>query len=195
MPSPSRSKWRAYPGSPARTGAAPAARAAAQLGKYVDPANCGLSGRTGAGEGAPRWQWRPPFFLSLWHPSAASPPGWDNAGVAANSTSTARITVRISVPVVHWLPGRISVVAISDTISVAPRKPRDNDLGEKPCRSLNPFYHVIRFAVARARALRSSARALSCYWLADNSAAIAAFSDGVSGFPLNGCTCNAARGT
>ena len=36
IPSPSRSRWDPYPGSPLRTGAAPASRAAVQFSKNVD---------------------------------------------------------------------------------------------------------------------------------------------------------------
>ena len=36
IPSPSRSRWDPYPGSPLRTGAAPASRAAVQFSKKVD---------------------------------------------------------------------------------------------------------------------------------------------------------------
>ena len=36
IPSPSRSRWDPYPGSPLRTGAAPASRAAVQFSKYAD---------------------------------------------------------------------------------------------------------------------------------------------------------------
>jgi len=55
IPSPSRSRWRPYPGSPGWTGTAPAARAAAQLrnAPLLAPDNV----RSGGCDGTCRWQW------------------------------------------------------------------------------------------------------------------------------------------
>lgn len=59
IPSSSRSRWDPYPGSPRRTGAAPAARAAVQLANAPPPdavESAPYRLPRGAGDGPPRWQ-------------------------------------------------------------------------------------------------------------------------------------------
>jgi len=98
-PSPSRSRCRPYPGSPRRTGAAPAARAAEQFAKEAPPPirRCGFS--AGADRVGDRWQCRPPFLRSLWQPSAARPPGWLCAAPGIPTTTSANEIAIVRIPV------------------------------------------------------------------------------------------------
>jgi hypothetical protein len=79
-PSPSRSRCRPYPGSPRRTGAAPAALAAAQFANAPPAELDNACGREGAAlERPPPWQCLMPVLLSRWQPSRSVPPLWAEA--------------------------------------------------------------------------------------------------------------------
>lgn len=85
---------------PRLTGALPAARAAVQLANaptWLPPeltptARELLELDDRDDEPPPRWQWYPPFFRSLWHPSAFSPPPWAKAITGASTSQAATAT-------------------------------------------------------------------------------------------------------
>lgn len=101
MPSLSRSNLGAYPGSPRRTGAAPAARASVQLanGRVLALARAGAeklcrgTAELWEPEAPPRWQWYSPVFRLLWQPSAFRPPGCANANVGASKVISVAKTI------------------------------------------------------------------------------------------------------
>ena len=132
-PSPSRSRCRPYPGSPRRTGAAPAARAAEQFAKEAPPPirRCGFS--AGAERVGERWQCRPPFLRSLWHPSAAKPPGWLCAapGIPATTSANEIAIVRIPVSPVARLQRLAEKVESAGQIPNRGNKPRNERSGDK----------------------------------------------------------------
>lgn len=103
MPSLSRSRCGAYPGSPRRTGAAPAARASSQFlnapdfregvaGESVD----GTADRAGLAD-EPRWQWYSPVLRSVWQPFLSRPPLCANAAMGNAATSTTARNLHIAI--------------------------------------------------------------------------------------------------